>query len=79
MDARTYNERRRRYCQMLDTLDKKNDESLTKREINYYIDVMTANVNNQAEMISNLQKDLEQTKTKLAMYKQYLRKLKALS
>ena len=79
MDEITLNDRRRRYCEILNALDKQDHESLSKGEINYYIDVMTVNVNNQAEMISRLQKDLEQTKTKLAMYKQYLRKLKALS
>lgn len=79
MDAITLNDRRRRFCEILNALDKEDHQSLTKGEINYYIDVLTANVENQAGMISRLQRDLEQTKTKLAMYEQYLRKLKALS
>jgi coenzyme F420-reducing hydrogenase alpha subunit len=79
MNAERLNYLKRKYNTVLDVLDKKNHESLSDIDIKYYTEVMTANVNKQAEIISKLQKDLEQTKTNLAMYKQYLRKLKALS
>jgi len=79
-------EAKRRFNKVVNCLDKNDVAALRElleddhfRNVEYYIEVMTANINKYAEKISKLQDEMKHAKTDLAIHKQYLNKLKALS
>ena len=76
----------KRFSIVLECLDKNDKAALSEhfaddsiRGVEYYIEVTTANINKYAEKISKLQDEMKHAKTDLAIHKQHLNKLKALS
>lgn len=74
-----------RFNKVVNCLDKNDEAALRElfaddhfRGVEYYIEVMTANVNKYAENISQLQEKIKRAKTDIAICKQHLNKLKAL-
>jgi hypothetical protein len=77
---------KRRFNKVMECLDKDDKPVLSElfaddsiRGVEYYIEVTTANINKYAEKISKLQDEMKHAKTDLAICKQHLNKLKALS
>jgi hypothetical protein len=77
---------KRRFNKVIECLDKNDKPALSElfagdsiRGVEYYIEVTTANINKHAEKISKLQDEMKHAKTDLAIHKQHLNKLKALS
>jgi len=78
-------EAKRRFNKVVNCLDKNDVAALKElleddhfRNVEYYIEVTTANINKYAENISQLQEKIKRAKTDIAIWKQHLNKLKAL-